>query len=77
MTKKKPKKPTLNEVKQVVENLIHDLTLVNNKVDSIAMVVNEYVEWKEDDKNFLEYLKKKQEKNDDKQGIANKDSKWE
>ena len=41
------------------------------------MVVNEYVEWKEDDKNFLEYLKKKQEKNDDKQGIANKDSKWE
>ena len=75
MTKKKPKKPTLNEVKQVVENLIHDLTLVNNKVDSIAMVVNEYVEWKEDDKNFLEYLKKKQEKNDDKQGIANKDSK--
>ena len=58
-----------------MENLIHDLTLVNNKVDSIAMVVNEYVEWKEDDKNFLEYLKKKQEKNDDKQGIANKDSK--
>ena len=59
----------------MVENLIHDLNLVNSKVDSIAVVVNEYVEWKKDDKNFLEYLKKKREKKDDKQGIADKDSK--
>jgi len=59
----------------VVENLIHDLNLINSKVDSIAVVVNAYVEWKKDDKNFLEYLKKKREKKDDKQGIADKDSK--
>ena len=58
-----------------MENLIHDLNLINSKVDSIAVVVNAYVEWKKDDKNFLEYLKKKREKKDDKQGIADKDSK--
>ena len=75
MTKKKPKKPTLNEVKQVAENLIHDLTIVNNKVDSLAVVLNGYVEYKKDDKKFLEYLKKKQEKANDKQGTTAKDSK--
>ncbi len=56
MTKKKLKKPTLNEVKKVVENLIHDLQIVNQKVDSIAMVVNDYVEYNKDDKKFLKYL---------------------
>ena len=64
MTKKKPKKPTLNEVKQVAENLIHDLKIVNSKVDSVAMILNSYVEYKKDDKKFVSYLKKKKEKDD-------------
>ena len=75
MTKKKPKKPTLNEVKKVVENLLHDLQIVNNKVDSLALVVNTYFEYKEDDKEFMDYMQKQWEKNSDKQGTANKDSK--
>ena len=75
MTKKKQKKPTLNEVKQVVGNLIHDLQTVNNKVDALALVLNGYVEYRDDDKKFLEYLKKKQEKANDKQGTTAKDSK--
>ncbi len=74
MTKKKPKKPTLNEVKQVAENLIHDLQIVNNKVDSLAIVVNTYLEYKKDEDDFMKYLKKQWEKNSDKQGTANKDS---
>lgn len=75
MTKKKPKKPTLNEVKQVAENLIHDLQIVNNKVDSIAMVLNNYVEYKKDDKKFVTYLKKQREKKDAEQGTATESSK--
>lgn len=75
MTKRKPKKPTLNEVKQVAENLIHDLQIVNNKVDSIAMVLNNYVEYKKDDKKFVTYLKKQKEKKDAEQGTATKSSK--
>ena len=75
MTKKKPKKPTLNEVKQVAENLIHDLQIVNNKVDSIAMILNNYVEYKKDDKKFVTYLKKQKEKKDAKQGTATESSK--
>ena len=75
MTKKKQKKPTLNEVKQVVGNLIHDLQTVNNKVDALALVLNGYVEFRDDDKQFLEYLKKKQENENVKQGTTAKDSK--
>ena len=75
MTKKKPKKPTLNEVKQVAENLIHDLRIVNNKVDSIAMILNSYVEYKKDDKKFVTYLKKQKEKKDAKRGTATESSK--
>ena len=75
MTKKKPKKPTLNEVKQVVENLIHDLQIVNNKIDSLAMVVNDYVEFKKDDKKFLEHINKKKEKYDAEQRTASESSK--
>ena len=75
MTKKKPKKPTLNEVKQVAENLIHDLQIVNNKVDSLAMVVNDYVEFNKDDTKFLEYINKKKEKYDAEQRAASESSK--
>ena len=75
MTKKKPKKPTLNQVKQVAENLIHDLRIVNNKVDSVAMILNSYVEYKKDDKKFISYLKKQKEKRDAKQRTADKSSK--
>lgn len=75
MSKKKPKKPTLNEVKQVVENLIHDTTIVNQKVDSIALVVNDYIEYKKDETKFLKYLQKKKEAKDVKQGITDKSSK--
>jgi len=75
MTKKKQKKPTLNEVKQVVENLIHDLTIINNKVDAIALILNDYVVFKEDTDAFTDFVKKKKEKADDKQGTANKDTK--
>tara|TARA_Y100001951_G_scaffold67843_1_gene54798 strand:+ start:217 stop:363 length:147 start_codon:yes stop_codon:yes gene_type:complete len=47
---------------------------VNNKVDSLAIVVNTYLEYKKDEDDFMKYLKKQWEKNSDKQGTANKDS---
>ena len=75
MTKKKPKKPTLNEVKQVAENLLHDLQIVNNKVDSLALVVNTYIEYKKDEDDFMKHMKEQWEKNSDKQRNVNKDSK--
>ena len=58
-----------------MENLIHDLTIVNSKVDSVATIVSSYIEYNKDDKIFLEYLKKRREKKNDKQGTATKDSK--
>ena len=41
--------------------------MVNNKVDSIAMVFNDYVEYKKEEDDFIEYLKKRKEEKDDKQ----------
>jgi hypothetical protein len=75
MAKKKPKKPTLNEVKGVVENLIHDLTLVNNKVDSLGMVFQSYIEYKKEDDKFLEHLKKVKEQDEAKQRTSDESSK--
>ena len=48
---------------------------MNNKVDSIAMVLNDYVEFKKDDKKFVEHLNKKKEKKDAEQGTADESSK--
>ena len=72
--KKKQKKPTLNQVREVVENLIHDLNLVNHKVDSLGMVFEEYVKYCGERDKFLEHLKSQKEKVDDKQGTIDKDS---
>ena len=59
----------------MVENLIHDTTIVNQKVDSIALVVNDYIEYKKDETKFLKYLQKKKESKDVKQGTTDKSSK--
>jgi hypothetical protein len=48
---------------------------VNQKADSLAMVVNDYVEFKKDDKKFLKYIEKKKEKKDAEQGTADESSK--
>lgn len=58
-----------------MENLIHDLTLVNHKVDSLGMVFEDYVAYKSDDEAFLEHLKGKKEKIDDSQRTISEDSK--
>ena len=48
---------------------------MNQKVDSLAMVVNDYVEFKKDDKKFLEHINKKKEKYDAEQRAASESSK--
>ena len=59
-----------------MEKLLYALQIVNNKVDSICMVFNDYVEYKNDVNKFLKYIKeKKKEQANDKQGTADKDSK--
>ena len=48
---------------------------MNSKVDSVAMILNSYVEYKKDDKKFVSYLKNKKENNDAKQRTADTSSK--
>tara|TARA_R100000742_G_C4204404_1_gene32579 strand:+ start:307 stop:534 length:228 start_codon:yes stop_codon:yes gene_type:complete len=75
MTKTKPKKPTLNEVRQVMDNLIHDLTIVNNKVDTVSLILNDYVLFKDDVDGYTKFLKDRKEKADAKQGTVDESSK--
>ena len=48
---------------------------MNSKVDSLALVVNTYIEYKKYEDDFMKYMKERWEKNSDKQRTANKDSK--
>lgn len=57
-----------------MENLLHDLQIVNNKVDSLALVVNTYIEYKKDEDDFMKHMKQQWEKSSDKQRTTNKDS---
>ncbi len=59
----------------MVENLIHDLQIVNNKLDSLALVVNTYFEYNENEEDFMKYMKNKWEKESDKQRANSKDTK--
>ena len=58
-----------------MENLLHDLNLVNHKVDSLGMVFEEYVKYRGEHDKFLEHLKTQKEQVDDSQGTIDKDSK--
>ena len=58
-----------------MENLIHDLNLVNLKVDSLGMVFDEYLKYNGEHEKFFKHLKLQKEKVDGKQGTNNKDSK--
>ena len=73
MPKQKPKKPTLNEVRQVISNLIHDLNLINQKIDSIAFIVSEYIEYKGDLDNFQKHAEKVREQNERNKPIETSD----
>ena len=58
-----------------MENLIHDLNLVNHKVDSLGMVFQSYIEYKKDDKDFLEHLKRTKEQDEAEQRTSDESSK--
>ena len=58
-----------------MENLIHDLRIVNSKVDGIYGALQLYVDFKNDADGFKEHLEKVKEKVDDKQRANDKDSK--
>ena len=55
--------------------MIHDLTLVHNKVDSLGMVFQSYIEYKKEDNKFLEHLKKVKEKDEAEQRTSDESSK--
>ena len=69
------KKPTMKEMEKVVNNIIHDLQIINKKADEAFWGLKNYVEFsgKEEEFNkFLEDIKKKAEKEENERVESNK-----
>tara|TARA_Y100000296_G_C5082526_1_gene210685 strand:- start:288 stop:584 length:297 start_codon:yes stop_codon:yes gene_type:complete len=56
MTKRK--KPTMNEMKNVVSNIIVEINNINEYLHKIDTAVFSYIKYKGDDKKFLEWANK-------------------
>ena len=48
---------------------------MNNKVDTVSLILNDYVLFKDDVDGFTEFLKERKEKEDAEQGTTDKSSK--
>ena len=57
----KSKKPTKKETEKVINNIIHDLQIVNQKADSAVWGLRNYIEFIGQGEEFGEWLKKKGE----------------
>ena len=69
----KNKKPTMKEMEKVVNNIIHDLQILNNKIESSLWGLRHYIEftgkneefgvWLNEQSKELEKMKEKDERN--------------
>mgnify|MGYP003632143699 CR=1 FL=1 len=57
----KNKKPTLMEVKNVMSNIIKELSEVISYTKAIDQTVGSYIKYKKDDKKFKSWMEKKYE----------------
>ena len=71
MSKQKPKKPTMNEVKTAINNLIRELSYVQQAIMHITNSFNAYLDYKNEREGLTKWLKEqvdKENKNDNKSG---------
>lgn len=61
VTKTKPKKPTIRELRNVIDNLIRDLYTINATAQTSLQTLYYYIEYKKDHDGFTAYTKKKSE----------------
>ena len=65
----KDKKPTMMEVKNAINNLIQDIVSLDQKITAIDRILNMYVSFQGNEKEFRKHiedeLKKLQKKGDD------------
>ena len=57
MAKNKPNKPTMNQVKIAINNLIYKLNELFKYAESIDSALAEYISFKNDKHKFIEHLK--------------------
>ena len=58
-SKSKDKKPTMNEVKNVINNLIREMDKMQRAIMQLDSLIYGYVDFKQDTEEYKEYLKQK------------------
>ena len=66
------KKPTMKEMEKVVNNVIHDLQIINQKVDAAFFGIKNFIEFSEKSKEFAEWLEKQNKKEQDERDKSDK-----
>ena len=61
MAKTKPKKPTMNELRYVIDNIIKDMFNINATSQTAMQTLYYYIDYKGDKEGFTAYVKKKSE----------------
>jgi len=62
MKQTKQRKPTNNEMKTAIDNLIVELGFLQRSVRGMDTVISAYIDWKEDTEEFRDWLKEQYEK---------------
>ena len=62
MKQNKQRKPTNNEMKNAIDNIIVELGFLQRSVRSMDTVISAYIDWKNDTKEFRDWLKEEYEK---------------
>ena len=66
MTKRK--KPTLNEIKTVVENTLRHMSFLQQRVDHLDKILGNYFKYKNDEKDFGKWIQDQIKKEGEKDG---------
>ena len=53
----KPKKPTMNQVKTAINNLIYQINEMYRYIKSVDSALAEYIKFNKDTDKFIEYMK--------------------
>ena len=62
MAKRKAKKPTMNQVVEVVGSLIKETQVLHQKTDTLMMSLNYYIEYNKDVDGFTKFVENESKK---------------
>ena len=62
MSKQKPKKPTMNEVAETIDQMMANMTWLKNRLELVGNVMDLYIMFKGDNEAFQKHLEERKTK---------------